>query len=74
MSGEHKAIVGALEGLLEVAQAQNRPEYVDFAENLMTHAAMEEQVLYPAAVLVGEYLKLRLPRVREAGEPALAGS
>lgn len=72
--GEHKAIVGALEGLLDVARAQNRPEYVDFAESLMTHAAMEEQVLYPAAVLVGEYLKLRLPRVSEAPEPVLAGS
>ena len=71
---EHKAIVGALEGLLDVARAQNRPEYVDFAENLMIHATMEEQVLYPAAVLVGEYLKLRLPRVSEAGEPVLAGS
>ena len=72
--GEHQAIIGALEGLLDVARVQNRPEYVDFAENLMIHAAMEEQVLYPAAVLVGEYLKLRLPRVSEAGEPLLAGS
>ena len=72
--GEHQAIVGALEGLLDVARAQNRPEYVDFAENLMTHAAMEEQVLYPAAVLVGEYLKLRLPRASEAPAPMLAGS
>jgi hypothetical protein len=63
---EHKAIVAALERLLVAARAANRPEYIDFAESLMIHAAMEEQVLYPAAVLVGEYLKLKLPRMREA--------
>jgi hypothetical protein len=63
---EHQVIIAALEQLLAAAREQNRPEYVDFAENLMTHAAMEEQVLYPAAVLVGEYLKLRLPRQKAA--------
>jgi len=27
---------------------------------LMLHAKTEEEVLYPAAILVGEYLKLKL--------------
>jgi hypothetical protein len=31
-----------------------------FAEKLMLHAKTEEEVLYPAAILVGEYLKLKL--------------
>ena len=31
-------------------------EYVHFAEKLTMHAQTEEQVLYPAAILVGEYL------------------
>jgi len=35
-------------------------EYVEFAENLKLHAKTEEEVMYPAAILVGEYLKLKL--------------
>jgi hypothetical protein len=33
-------------------------------EELATHAQTEEQVLYPAAVMVGEYLKLKFPAVQ----------
>jgi hypothetical protein len=34
-------------------------EVVVFAEKLKLHAKNEEEVFYPAAILVGEYLKLR---------------
>lgn len=57
---EHYVITAALEELLAAARAARRVEYVEFAERLINHARMEEQVLYPAAILVGEYLKLRL--------------
>lgn len=57
---EHQAIVGALEGLVKAAKAENKPEYAHFAEKLMLHAQNEEEVLYPAAILVGEYVKLKL--------------
>jgi hypothetical protein len=30
-----------------------------FVDELTAHAQNEEQVLYPAAIVVGEYLKLR---------------
>ena len=60
MLQEHKAIVGALEGLVKAAKAENKPEYAHFAEKLMLHAQNEEEVLYPATILVGEYLKLKL--------------
>ena len=60
MLQEHRAIVGALEGLVKAAKAENKLEYVHFAEKLMLHAQNEEEVLYPAAILVGEYLKLKL--------------
>jgi len=36
------------------------PEHARFAEKLMLHAQTEEEVLYPAAILVGEYLKVKL--------------
>jgi hypothetical protein len=57
---EHYVIIAALEQLLEAARAARRVDYVEFAEKLINHARMEEEVMYPAAIVVGEYLKLRL--------------
>ena len=62
MLKEHKAIVGALERLASAARAENKPEYVHFAEKLKLHAQTEEEVLYPASILIGEYLKLKLKK------------
>ena len=59
MLKEHKAIVIELHKLMEAARSSNKPEYVHFAEKLMLHAQTEEEVLYPAAILIGEYLKLK---------------
>jgi len=59
MLHEHKAIVIELHKLMEAAKSENRPEYVHFAEKLKLHAQTEEEVLYPAAILIGEYLKLK---------------
>jgi hypothetical protein len=62
MLDEHKAIVAALDELRAAATAERRPEGSRFAEKLTAHAQHEEEVLYPAAIIVGEYLKLTLPR------------
>ena len=51
MLDDHKKIVAALEQLRVAARAANRPEYSDFAEQLIRHAQTEEQVIYPAAIL-----------------------
>lgn len=59
MLAEHKAIVAALQKLRTAGQQEHKPEGVDFAERLQAHAMQEEQVLYPAAILVGEYLRLK---------------
>ena len=56
---EHRGIVIELHKLGEAATEEKRSEYVDLAERLLLHAKTEEEVLYPAAILVGEYLKLR---------------
>lgn len=58
MLAEHRQIVGALDKLRAAAQAANLPEYERFADALALHAQTEEQVLYPAAVLVGEHVAL----------------
>jgi hemerythrin HHE cation binding domain-containing protein len=56
MFAEHRQIVAALEKLLAAAQAAGLPEIGKFALALMRHARTEELVLYPAAILLGEYL------------------
>lgn len=63
MLEEHKAIVIALDELIVVAQKTGKPEYVKFAETLKLHAQTEEEVSYPTAILIGEYVreKLRVP-------------
>ena len=64
MLAEHKEIVAALNRLIEVAKAENNPSVVAFAANLIAHARAEEEIAYPAALLVGRYIKARL----DAGE------
>ena len=59
MIGEHREIVARLKILTEAALKEDKLEYVQFAEKLTLHAQTEEEVLYPAAILVGEYLKMR---------------
>jgi hemerythrin-like domain-containing protein len=59
MIEEHRKIVGALNNLIEIAKIENKKELVQFAEKLKLHAKTEEQVLYPTAILIGEYLKLK---------------
>lgn len=60
MLEEHKAIVAALEKLKAAAKQEKKPEVAHFAEKLVLHALTEEQVSYPTAILIGEYLKLKL--------------
>ena len=60
MLREHEAVVAALKKLTAAAKKEKLPEHARFAEKLMLHAKTEEDVLYPAAILVGEYLKLKL--------------
>ncbi|MDY0212532.1 MAG: hexameric tyrosine-coordinated heme protein [Desulfuromonadaceae bacterium] len=60
MLAEHKEIVAALEQLKIAARAENKSGVEDFAHALVQHALTEEQITYPAALLVGEYVKLRL--------------
>ncbi len=60
MLEEHKSIVTSLDNLMEVARNENQVEVAEFAEKLKLHAKTEEEVTYPTALLIGEYLKLKL--------------
>jgi len=62
MLEEHQVIVDALKRLIAAAKQEGKLQHADFAEKLMLHAQSEEEVAYPAALVMGEYLKLKLGR------------
>jgi hypothetical protein len=57
---EHVAIVAAVERLAEAGRRQGIDEYGQLAHHLLEHARVEEAILYPAALIVGEYVRLKL--------------
>lgn len=59
MLEEHRAIEGALQHLAKVARIDDHQDIAQFANRLILHAQIEEEILYPAAILVGEYVRLR---------------
>lgn len=59
MLSEHKKVVGALEHLRKAGREENNMDAVQFVEQLSAHALQEEQILYPSAIMVGEYIKLK---------------
>ena len=61
MLDEHTAIREATERLLEVARAEGDAPVARLAETLALHARTEEEVFYPAAVLVGDLVRMRVP-------------
>jgi iron-sulfur cluster repair protein YtfE (RIC family) len=60
MLADHEVIVAAVHELAEAATQEGKLEYAGFCKKLLLHMKTEEQVLYPAAILIGEYLKLKL--------------
>ena len=63
MLAEHQAIVAALGTLRDAAAGAGRDDIVAFAEALVEHARTEEEVMYPAAVLVGQLVRQRVSPV-----------
>jgi hypothetical protein len=64
---EHVAIVEAVEDLAEAARREGRDHYSKLAHELLEHARFEEAVLYPAALVVGEYVRLRMKELKSEG-------
>lgn len=55
MIEEHRQIAELLRLFAREAETEGKHEYVELAEDLIQHAHLEEDVLYPAAMLVGKY-------------------
>ena len=59
MLEEHKTIRAAVHELGRIARDSGAEKYVQFAAQLAHHALTEEEVLYPAAVVVGDLIRAR---------------
>ena len=60
MLDEHDLIVDALKGLMQMAQDEGYAGYADVARKMILHAQTEEEILYPASILIGKYLRSKL--------------
>jgi hypothetical protein len=59
MLAEHRQIRAATEKLRQAAREEGATVQEQFAEALLLHAQSEEEILYPAAVLVGDLIRSR---------------
>ena len=66
MLAEHRAIVRKLNALAAAAKSAKKPEYARLAAKIVLHAQTEEEVLYPAAILVGKMLHIAKSETRNS--------
>jgi hemerythrin superfamily protein len=59
MLRDHVAIRAATQRLATVAQEEGQPMVVRFVDKLTVHARTEEEILYPAAIVVGDLMRAR---------------
>lgn len=59
ISAEHQLIKAFMGELLQAAAKENHPEIIEFEKELHKHATTEEEVFFPTAILIGDYLKLK---------------
>jgi hypothetical protein len=58
LRSEHVAIKRALEELWATAWAVGKPEYAFLAQRVNRHIEIDEQVVFPMSLVVGDYLAL----------------
>ena len=59
VSVEHQLIKAHTSDLERTARKDNHAGIIAFIQDVNKHARIEEEIYFPAAILVGEYLKLR---------------
>ncbi len=59
MLAEHGRIIDALRDLVRASTEENQPGFSKLAQILVAHAQEEEEILYPAAILLEETVKAR---------------
>jgi hypothetical protein len=69
MLEEHKAIGPPTKRLADAARAEGNAPVADLPQKLSLHAKGEEELFYPAALLVGEVVRLKSGSTTAAGVP-----
>lgn len=64
MLEEHRRIRAATEKLRTAAREEKASAHEAFTEALAAHARTEEEILYPAAILVGDVIRARMAKLR----------
>ena len=59
---DHHELIAGLKKLGEAAKVEGRTDYVRFVEKLTLHIQEEEEVLYPAVLLIGDTVKRGLDK------------
>lgn len=60
LGNHHQNIFSAAGELLEAALREGNREIADFAHKLQLHEELEEEVIYPTAILIGKYVREKL--------------
>ncbi len=60
LTRDHHEIIRILGDFDDAAKIEGKVEFTQFSRKLIHHAKAEEGILFPAAILIGEYLRLRL--------------
>jgi hypothetical protein len=56
---EHRTLYDATKRFMDAASREHKPVFEDLARRLWIHLRLEEDVLYPSVLLVGQQLKAR---------------
>jgi Hemerythrin HHE cation binding domain len=57
MHGHQEAMASAIEEFLQAAHREKSREFADFAHNLRAHERIEDEVIYPRVILIGNHLQ-----------------
>ena len=57
---QHESIKSAIDELLVASQREKNRDVAEFAYNMRVHERIEDEVIYPTIILIGNYLRARL--------------
>jgi len=60
LTNDHLKIIKKLKKFDDAVKTEKKIEFAPFSQKIIHHAKAEESILYPAAILIGEYLRLKL--------------
>lgn len=60
MSAEHQFITALVDELTTAAALENHEGISEFVKDLKAHASAEEEIYFPAALLIGDFLKMKV--------------